>query len=457
MPCYNFSLPQQGDYIALFDHDDLLTPNALYAMVQTINDSDADFLYSDEDKTDDKVNHYFDPVFKSDFSWDFFRTNNYICHFTVLKRSLLEQAGKYFDATTDGAQDYDLFLRCAEKARMIKHLPQILYHWRIHPGSAASGNSAKPYTHEAGKRALESALARQGIKGKVVEVRDDVANVYKVKYALKAKPLVSIIIPTCNHLEDLRKCVASVIEKTSYKKYELLIVENNSTEDDVFSYYKKILQKNVRILYYPDVFNYAVINNWAIEKASGEYVVFLNNDVEIISADWLEELLMYAQREDVGAVGAKLLYPNGTVQHGGVIIGVGAFAEHAHVGLSANEQGPLNRNILVQNVSAVTAALMMTRKESFIKVGGFDERLTVAYNDVDLCLKLRAEGFQIVLNPDVQAYHYESKSRGVEDSKTKRQRAEQELALLRSKWGEHPVDPYYNVNLSRNIVFHYGQ
>ena len=438
----------KGDYIALLDHDDLLTPDALYEMVKTINETSADFIYSDEDKTDEQGKKSFDPTFKPDFAPDYFLTNNYLCHFSVIKKDLLDKAGKYFASSYDGAQDFDLFLRCSEHTKQIVHLPKILYHWRIHKGSAASGLAAKPYTHEAGIKVLQAHFARCKIKATAMDGPYDLPNVYKVEYEIIDNPLVSIIIPNCNHREDLQKCLQSIINKSTYNNYEILVVENNSNEQDVFAYYKKIEgHNNIRVLYYPEEFNYSRINNWAVKQVKGKYVVLMNNDVTIISPDWLEEMLMYAQRGDVGAVGAKLLYPDDTVQHGGVIVGAGLVAHHPFLGIAANNPGYAGRAVLVQNWSAVTAALMMLPKKAFEQIKGFDENIAVAYNDVDLCLRLRQAGYLIVCNPDVLGYHYESKSRGYDNTVMKRKRADEEIEYFHKKWGKDLHDPYYNVNL----------
>ncbi len=440
----------KGDYIALLDHDDLLTPDALYEMVKVINETQADFIYSDEDKTDKSSKNFFEPAFKPCFAPDYFLANNYLCHLTIIKGELLEKAGRYFNSEYDGAQDYDLFLRCSEHAKKILHIPKILYHWRIHPGSAASGNAAKPYTHEAGKKAVQAHLNRLHISALAQDGPFDLANTYRVNYDLVDKPLVSIVIPTCDHKNDLQKCLQSIINKSTYTNYEILVVENNSTEKEVFSYYRQIEGKyKIRVLYYPNKFNYSAINNWAVKQTKGKYLVLLNNDVEIITPNWLESLLMFAQRQDVGAVGAKLFYLDHTIQHGGVIIGAYSLPYNAFGGLRGNEPGYMARAVLVQNLSAVTAALMMLSKKVFLQLQGFDERLAVAYNDVDLCLSIRKAGYLIVYDPDVQAYHYESKSRGYDDTLAKRKRAEQEIMLLRKKWGGDLHDPYYNINLEK--------
>jgi glycosyltransferase involved in cell wall biosynthesis len=442
-----------GDYIALFDHDDLLTPNALYEIVKIVNETEADFIYSDEDKTDTQGKRYFDPAFKPDFSPDYFKTNNYLCHFTVISKVLLEKAGCYFDSQCDGAQDFDLFLRCSEHSQHIYHIAKILYHWRIHAGSSVSGNAAKPYTHVAGKRELQAHLVRMNEKASVLDAADDIPNMYRIKYEIEGTPLISIIIPTCEHQQDLQKCLDSIIYKSTYQNYEILVVENNSKDPKTFEYYKTIDGKNnITVLYYPDSFNYAAINNWAAKQANGDYLVFMNNDIEIITSDWVEEMLMHAQRKNIGAVGAKLLYPDGTVQHGGVILGLCGLAAH-YVGINRTAPGYMGRALVVQNLSAVTAALMMVPTCVFKEMEGFDERYVVAFNDVDLCMKIRAANYYIIFNPNVEAFHYESKSRGKDDTKEKRIRAQKEIELFYSKWGRTLYDPYYNENLSLKQAF----
>lgn len=443
-----------GAYIGLFDHDDLLTLDALYEVVKIINEQNRpDIIYSDEDKTDEVGKNVFQPAFKPDFSIDFLRACNYICHFTVIKESLLEKAGRYFVSEYDGAQDYDLILRCIEKTRDIYHIPKILYHWRVHRNSTAAGSSNKPYTHIAGKKALESHLKRLGIHGEVVDAHPNINNSYRIKYAITTRPMVSILIPTYEHIDDLKRCLLSIHERTSYEDYEILVIENNSKKKETFDFYKEIDGKDhIRVLYYKGNFNYARINNWAAKQAKGKYLVLINNDIEIITDNWLEEMLSYAERPDVGIVGAKLYYPDGTIQHAGIIIGHGGVAGHAFCKMPRYYYGYQGRAILSQNLSAVTAALLMVRKEVFDEVNGFDERYCVAFNDVDFCLRVREKKYLIVYDAFMEAYHYESKSRGAEDTPEKKARFQRECDLFYSRWGRYRRDPYYNDNLTLEQV-----
>jgi GT2 family glycosyltransferase len=443
-----------GDYIGLFDHDDLLTPDALFEMVKAINSQDKpDLIYSDEDKTDETGKKRFMPHFKPDFSIDFLRASNYICHFTIIKNSLLEKSGRYFDSKYDGAQDYDLVLRCIEKTDKIYHIPKVLYHWRVHANSTAGGASSKPYTHFAGKRAIEDHLKRLGIKADVVDVDKSISNLYRVRYDLSIHPKVSIIIPSYDHKEDLEKCLKSISRTNTYDNLEVLVIENNSKDKKTFDYYDEINGKNhVKVLYYPDQFNFAKINNWAVRQSTGEYIVFMNNDIEMITLGWIEEMLSYAQRKEVGMVGAKLYYPDNTIQHAGVIIGLGGVAGHAFTKYPRNAYGYFSRAIVAQDLSAVTAALMMIRRDVFNEVNHFDELFAVAFNDVDLCMKVRQKKYLIVFDPFVEAYHYESKSRGYEDTPEKKKRFEGEINRFYMKWGPHVIDPYYNKNLSLDLA-----
>lgn len=443
-----------GEYIALFDHDDLLTEEALYEVVQALNPEQGqrpDFIYTDEDKTDKSGKAYFEPHFKPDFSPEFLDTNNYICHFTTISRELIEKAGGGFRPEYDGAQDFDLVLRTTELARCIVHIPKVVYHWRVHEKSTAGSSGTKGYTHEAGRKALMAHLVRLGRKGVVKDgAQGRISNVYKIDYELAEREMVSIIIPNYNHKEDLSKCLESIWAKTSYSNYEIIVVENNSTEPEIFAYYDELESSGrVRVLRWPGIFNYAAINNWAAAQAKGQYILLLNNDIEIISPDWIEGMMMYAQFKDVGAVGGKLYYPDGTIQHAGVIIGLGGIANHSHLGAPRESLGYFGRLGLVQNVSAVTAAMLLVRREVFEEVKGFDEDFVVAFNDVDLCLRIREAGYRNVFTPEVEAWHYESKSRGRDDdNKEKRERFAKECEHFYERWGDFPVDPYYNVNLT---------
>lgn len=437
-----------GDYIGLLDHDDTLAPQALYKYAELINaDPDYEFIYSDEDKITEDGSRRLDPFFKPDFSPDMMLSFNYITHFAVIKKTLLDEIG-YFNAEYNGAQDYDLFLRATERAKKIGHISDVLYHWRLASTSTAYNSDTKTYTVDAGRAAVESALKRRGIDASVEN--GVLPNYYKINYAVpKPEPLISVIIANHNELRTLKKCVDSIKNKTSYKNYQIIIAENNSDEPALFDYYKKLEKDGVKIVTYNYPFNYAALNNYAASRADGEYLLFLNNDISVITPGWLEQMIMLAARPDTGAVGAKLLYPDNTVQHGGIILGIGPVAGHSHKLNDDGDVGAFARMAIVHNVSAVTGACLMVEKAIFDKVGGFDENLAVAYNDVDLCLKIRALGYYNVFTPFAKLYHYESKTRGYEDTPEKKERHDREAAYWKQKWGEtYPYDPFYNRNLT---------
>ena len=442
-----------GDYIAFMDHDDVLAPNALYECVCVLNEEpDTELIYSDEDKINMDGSEYFQPHFKSDYNLDLLRATNYFCHLTVVKRELYQQVGN-LNPYCDGAQDYDFVLRCIEKTDKIVHIPKILYHWRAHQNSTALSPESKTYIIEAGKRAVEGHYARLGIDAEVIPTR--VPGMYRTKYALKEKPLVSIIIPNKDHIDDLKKCIRSIEEKSTYENIEYIVVENNSQEKRTFRNYKKLEAKNKRlkVVYWDGVgFNYPAINNFGVKRAKGDYILLLNNDTEIINPDCIEELLMYCVRSDVGAVGARLYYEDGTIQHAGVIGGLGGVAGHAFLGCAHEDPGYFGRAMLAQDLSAVTAACMMIKRSVFEEVGGLDEAFAVAFNDIDLCMKIRKAGHLIVYNPYAELYHYESKSRGYEDTEEKLKRFHSEIALFQTRWRVflEQGDPYYNPNLSLN-------
>ena len=437
----------QGDYIALFDHDDLLTPNALYEYVKVINtDPDVDFIYCDEDKTDEGQTEYFEPHFKPDWSPDTLRSYNYICHLSVFKKTLLDQVGR-FNRQYDGSQDHDMILRLTEKANKIVHIPKILYHWRVHKNSTAGGLSVKEYTIEAGRQAITSHITRMGMDGEVT--KGLFVGSHRVTYELKVNPLVSIIIPNKDHKDTLKQCIDSIIEKTTYSNYEIIIVENNSTTEEIFDYYDALKQvPNINITYWEGDFNYPAINNYGAQHAKGEVLLLLNNDVEIISPNWIEEMLMLVQREDVGIVGARLYYPDNTVQHAGVVVGMLGVAGHVHKGKHRLDPSYFGRAQVVQNLSAVTAACLMIKKSTFEQVEGLDEEFKVAFNDVDLCLRVRELGKLVVYTPFAELYHYESKSRGAEDTFEKIDRFNNEIKVFKERWGLYRNDPYYNTNLT---------
>ena len=436
-----------GDYIGLLDHDDLLTPNALYEVVKMINENDRpQVLYSDEDKITMDLSEHFQPHMKPDYNKDLLRSNNYITHFFVAERMLVEEVGGE-DGEYNGAQDYDLILKCTERAKGIAHIPRILYHWRVHKASTADNPASKMYAFDAGKRAIEDHLKRCGEIGKVSHEKD--LGFYRVKYQVQGSPLISIIIPNKDQVESLDKCLRS-IEKSSYKNYEIIIVENNSTEDETFAYYKKIESDKIRIVYWSDEFNYSAINNFGVKHARGDYLLLLNNDVEVIATDWLEELTANCQRKDVGIVGARLYYPDDTIQHAGIVIGIGGVAGALFVGMPRMFTGYLHKAAIQQDLSAVTAACMMVKRSVYEELGGLEEELKVAFNDVDFCLRAREKGYLVVYDPNVELYHFESKSRGTEDSKEKIRRFQNEIEYMRSHWLEllKKGDPMYNPNLT---------
>lgn len=441
-----------GDYIMLSDHDDIVEQGALYEIAKALNeDRDIDIVYTDEDKITMDGKSYFDPNFKTDYNPYMLESNNYICHIFVVRKTIMDAIGG-FRSEFDGAQDYDLILRCCEQttADKIHHIPKVLYHWRSHPNSTATNPESKRYAYEAGAKALEAHFQRIGVRAEA-EITPNLG-IYRIHREVEGMPLVSIIIPNKDHSEDLDKCLSSIKEKTTYENYEILVVENNSTEQETFSYYKEMEQRypKCRLLTWKDEFNYAAINNYAVQEAKGEYILFLNNDVELIAENWIEEMLGICQRPEVGMVGAKLYFPDETIQHAGVILGLGGVAGHIFSGVSRYEPSYVGRAIMPQNLSAVTAACMLMRKTVFHEVGGFDEAFRVAFNDVDLCMKTTQAGYQIVYCPYAELYHYESKSRGMEDTGDKQSRFYGEVYQFETKWPKvlEEGDPFYNVNLS---------
>lgn len=440
-----------GNYIALFDHDDILHPSALFECMKQICDNNADYVYTDEATfVDNDITDITTYNHKPEFSPDTLRSYNYICHFTCFSRNLYEQVGN-FNKKYDGSQDYDLILRLTEKAKKIVRIPKLLYFWRAHNLSVASDFSAKPYVVNSAKKALEAHLERVGLKGEVIDAY--APTTYKINYEIKGNPLVSIIIPNKDHIDDLENCINSILILSTYKNYEIIIVENNSEEIQTFNYYKELEKEcnNVKVVTWDQKgFNYSSINNYGVKYANGEYVLLLNNDIEIITPNWIEEMLMFAQRNDVGAVGSKLYFPDDTIQHAGVILGIGGVAGHAHKNYGRKEYGYVSRAVISQNLSACTAACLLIRKDVFDKVEGLDEGFAVAFNDIDLCMKIRKEGYLIVFTPFAEFYHYESKSRGQEDSPEKIERFNSEINRFIKKWGKEleQGDPYYNPNLT---------
>lgn len=439
-----------GEFAGLLDHDDLLASNALYEVAKALEtEPDIDVLYTDEDKVrGDEVLEHFQPHLKPDFNIDLLRSNNYICHFFVVRKSLLEKTGG-FRREYDGAQDYDFIFRCTQAAGKIHHIPEILYHWRTHQSSTADNPESKLYAFEAGKRAIEENLRQNGLIGEVSHTKD--YGFYRVKYPVQGEPLVSIIIPNKDAKEDLEKCIQSILEKSSYTNYEILIVENNSTGEEIFSYYKELSENSrIRLLRWKREFNYSAINNYGAKKAKGDYLLFLNNDTEVISPDWIEEMLGFCQRPDTGIVGARLYFGNNTVQHAGTVIGIGGIAGHMFTDMPRERSGYMHKAAIIQDLSAVTAACMMVKRQVFDEVQGFEEQLSVAFNDVDFCLRVREKQYLVVYDPYVELYHYESKSRGAEDSKEKVRRFQSEIEFMRCRWETllKKGDPYYNKNLS---------
>lgn len=438
-----------GEFTGLLDHDDLLAPNALFEIVSLLNKKkDTDIVYTDEDKVTMELDEHFQPHLKPDFNLDLLRSNNYICHFFVAKSSIIKKVGG-FRKEFDGAQDYDFIFRCVEAAEHVEHVPEILYHWRTHKASTADNPASKMYAFEAGKCAIEAHLQRMNVKGEVSHTPD--LGFYRVKYPVTGQPLVSIIIPNKDEKETLEACLKSIEEKTEYSNYEILIVENNSVTKEIFEYYQE-LSKNprIRLLRWKKEFNYSAINNYAAKHAHGEYLLFLNNDVKVITQGWITEMLGTCQREEVGAVGVKLIYPDNTIQHAGCVVGMGGIAGAMFVDMPANRTGYLHKASIMQDLSAVTAACMMMKKKAFSDAGCFTEELAVAFNDIDLCLKTKKAGYLIVYNPYVQLYHMESKSRGTEDTEEKIKRFQGEIEYMRCHWIEilKNGDPCYNKNLS---------
>ncbi|MDO4632290.1 MAG: glycosyltransferase family 2 protein [Eubacteriales bacterium] len=436
-----------GDFVGLLDHDDLLEPDALFEIRRKLDEDECyDAVYTDEDKINRKGTRYLTPNMKPDFNLDLLRSNNYICHFFVVRRELAVAVGG-FRTEFDGAQDYDFILRCTEQAKKTGHVPRVLYHWRTHENSTSDNPDSKLYAFEAGKRALEEHLKRCGVDAEVGDTPD--LGYYRVRYALNETPKVSILIPNKDEKATLQKCLNSIWEMTLYDNYEILVVENNSTGEEIFEYYKEIDGKNhVRVLYWEKEFNYSAINNFAAAQAEGEYLLLMNNDTEVITTGWLTELLSNCIRREVGMVGAKLYFPDNTIQSAGTIIGMGGLADHAFVNMPRRNSGYMHRASIQMNLSGVTAACALVRRDVFDEVGGLEEELTVAFNDVDLGLKIVTAGYLIVYDPFVELYHYESKSRGSDDGK--KERHAKEVAFMQEKWAEFLAkgDPCYSPNLT---------
>lgn len=461
--CYQLAT---GEYIALFDHDDILHPSALYEYVKAINEQKADYLYCDETTFHNgDINKMLTMHFKPDFAPDNLRANNYICHFSMFSRELLVGT-ELFRTKFDGSQDHDMILRLTQNAKNVVHIPRLLYYWRSHAGSVASDISAKPYAIMAAKNAVADHLKNQGFEDFKITSTRAFETIFKIRYQILDNPKISIVIANKDHKRDLERCLNSIFEKSTYDNYEIIIVENNSTTEEIFEYYREILGEKytkegavsssengkIKVVYFEGVFNYAKVNNVGVAHSNGDYILLLNNDTEVITVNWMEELLMYAQREDVGAVGAKLFYEDKTIQHAGVVLGLGAHrtAGHSHYKQHRNNLGYMGRLCYTQNVSAVTGACLMVKRKHFDMVGGLEESFAVSLNDVDFCLKLREKNLLNIFTPFAELYHYESISRGADDSGEKAERYNRESKAFREKWRTilEQGDPYYNVNFS---------
>jgi GT2 family glycosyltransferase len=441
----------RGDYVALLDHDDELHPAAVATVVDALRDHPQwQFVYSDEDKID-AAGHRYDPYFKPDWNPDLLYGQNCVSHLGVYARALLNAVGG-FRSGLEGSQDWDLALRCSEQLApgQIGHIPSVLYHWRAIAGSTAQGVDQKGYAHEAGRRALQEHFARRGEAATVMDI-DGMPGAFRVRHPLpEIPPHVSIIVPTRDRLDLLRRCVDSILQRSTYPNYEVVIVDNQSVEQETLAYLASFdADSRVRVRHHDEPFNYSRINNAAVEACPEGLICLLNNDIEVITPDWLEELVSHALRPHVGAVGAMLYYPNDTIQHAGVVIGVHGVAGHPYSGMPRGHTGQMARTRLTQTMSAVTAACLMVRREVFRQVGGLDTSLQVAFNDIDFCLRLRQAGYANVWTPFAELYHHESASRGQDTTPQKRARFAQEVALMRQRWGAQlEYDPAYNPNLT---------
>ena len=445
-----------GDYIGLLDHDDILHPEVLYYYVKAIVEQGADYLYCDEATfKNDNIDHMITMHFKPDYAIDNLRANNYICHFSVFKKELLDGT-ELFRPQFDGSQDHDMILRLTDRAQNIVHVPRLLYYWRSHAGSTAASIEAKSYAIEAARGSVADHLRRHGYEHFRITSTRAFETIFKITYEITGAPKISIVIPNCDHVEDLRRCLKSIYEKSTYTNYEIIVVENNSKTEEIESYYKELASGNmaeiVKVVRFEGDFNFSAVADFGVFNATGDYILLLNNDTQVISVNWMEELLMYAQREDVGAVGGKLYFPNRKIQHAGVVLKLGAHrtAGHSHYGQEGQNLGYMGRLCYAQDVSAVTGACLMVARKKWDEVGGFDPSFAVSLNDVDFCLKLRQKGYLNVFTPFAELYHYESKSRGLDINGANAVRYEDESEHFRTKWKEvlDAGDPYYNPNFS---------
>lgn len=444
-----------GEYLTLLDHDDVIYPNALYDVVRSIQSTGADFVYSDEIVLSDDFKQLGGYHFKPDFSPDYLRGVNYITHLAVFSRKLLNAAGAYEDPNFDGAQDHDLILRLTEKATKIHHIKKCLYVWRAAAGSTAQTMDAKPYAIAAGERAINAHLQRVGLPGEARAI-PGAPGAFQLHYELTGHPQITVMIPNKDHTDDLDRCLTSLYKNAGYDNFEVLVIENNSTDPETERYYAQIPQKfaNCRVVRYQGGFNFSAINNFGAQFANGEHLLLLNNDIEITSKDFLRELLSYSQRPDVGAVGAKLIYPDNEIQHAGVIMGINGSAGHSHKGHPADAVGDMYRLVTTQDFMAVTGACLMTKTALYREMGGLDaEKFAVAYNDVDYCLKLWKKGLLNVYTPLAQAIHYESRSRGLDTLSENAKRYEREKANFYEKYQPYidNYDPYYNPHFTNKV------
>ena len=449
-----------GEFIAPFDHDDYLHPSVLYEYVKAINEQNADYLYCDETTfRESNLNKFVTVHFKPDYAIDNLRANNYICHLSCFDRTLLE-GEELYRSEFDGSQDHDMILRLTDKAKKIVHVPKLLYYWRSHAGSTAGNIAAKTYAIDAAKGAVADHLRRHGYKNFKITSTRAFETIFKITYEIEGEPLISIVIANKDHAEDLKRCLTSIFEKSTYENYEIIVVENGSTDEETLKYYKEVTagpyRDRVHVVNYTyaegETFNYSRINNFGVSHAKGEYILLLNNDTQVISINWMEELLMYAQRADVACVGGKLYYPDKTIQHAGIVLGLGAHrtAGHTHYKQRRENLGYMGRLCYTQDVSAVTGACLMVKRSIWDELGGLDESFEISLNDVDFCLRCREKGYLNVFTPFAELYHFESASRGLDDAGEKAQRYNAESARFRERWKEvlEAGDPYYNPNFT---------
>ena len=443
-----------GEYIALLDHDDILHPCALWYVAKAIAEQGADFVYTDEVTFEGDIDHLTVYHFKPDYMLDNLRSNNYICHLSVFRAKLLAAVGGDERAEFNGSQDYDLYLRLTEQAQKIVHIPHLLYYWRSSPTSVASNISAKTYCLEAAMKALRAHYDRVGVPVDDVTMIPNTPGFYKTDYTITKPGRVSILIPSCDHAADLRTCVESIYRKSTYEDFEIIVIENNSRENATFRCYEQLQKehKSLKVITWQGTgFNYSALNNFGAKAATGEYLLLLNNDTEVISPRWMEEMVMYAQQDRVGCVGAKLLYPDNTIQHAGIGFGFLTLAAHMHKNFPVGHPGYMGRLVYAQDVYAVTAACLMVRRSVYEEVGGLDESFAVAFNDVDFCVRVREAGYANVFTPFAQLYHYESKSRGLDEDPVKRKRFESEVKRFQARWAKQLAagDPCLNPNFDR--------